>query len=113
MDPLLVLALTLSAIACGISVVTAWATVIRPAPPPDEARLDQLKASHAALDQAHTDLHDRVGQWMRRESMRRVREAKDRKLEDEVAGTVPERGTPEYKLYLRRLGLKREHQEVA
>lgn len=89
----------ISVVALSIAVVTAMLAFWWRASPPNVA---EVRERLSALENEFTDLHDRVGQWMRRESVRRMREGKQ-KATEEPAEIAPQPGTPAYKDYLRRL----------
>lgn len=67
----------LAVLAASISLVSLTLVlvlfVITRREPPDVA---DLKSRLLALDQEVTDVNDRLGQWMRRQSVRRMQEAK-------------------------------------
>lgn len=70
----------LAGLALSISVVSLVFAIYAVRKPPELAEFADLKARYAALDQEVTDLNDRVGQWMRRESVRRLRESKEQSI---------------------------------
>lgn len=103
MDPLLLIFGVLAVLALGISVVTlvlAWGWSKTP---PEYAALG---ARLTALDQSVIDVEDRLGQWMRRETVRKMREGKERSLAAAAGdGAVPGE-TPKQALRRRVFGVK-------
>lgn len=76
MDPITLIFGIVAALALGISVVTlvlAWGWSRTP------PEYSTLSTRVSALDQATVDLEDRLAQWMRRESVRKMREGKEAK----------------------------------
>lgn len=88
-----------SATALGISGISVGLTLwiaMRRAEHPDVA---ELKSRIMALDQECTDINDRLGQWMRRESVRRLRENREAANAAEPVSAL--RGSKDYKQALR------------
>lgn len=82
----------ISYVALGISLVSLTTClvgvyVLRREPPD----VSDLKARYIALDQEVTDVNDRLTQWMRRESVRKMQEAKQAKAAANGTGSVRER----------------------
>lgn len=79
----------LSVAALGISVITAILTLMLNRRPPAESQeLAEIKTRLVAVDQEVTDVADRLGQWMRRESVRKMREGKEASTAELHAPTV-------------------------
>ena len=77
-----------SLLALGFSlvslIVAIVGTLLLRREPPDVA---ELKSRVLAIDQEVTDVNDRLQQWMRRESVRKMREGKEQKqLEESLQG---------------------------
>lgn len=84
----------LATLALGISVISLTVAVVGVVvlrrEPPDVA---ELKSRVMAVDQEVTDVNDRLTQWMRRESVRKMREGKEMLAakQNPPAGSVAER----------------------
>ena len=84
----------ISYVALGISMVSLTisvvGTVLLRREPPDVA---EMKARVMAVDQEVTDVNDRLTQWMRRESVRKMQEAKAARqtVPAQVASSVKDR----------------------
>lgn len=79
------LALGISLVSLTVAIVGVW--MLRREPPD----VSDLKARYIALDQEVTDVNDRLTQWMRRESVRKMQEAKQAKAAANGTGSVRER----------------------